>query len=296
MSLSGGELALSLAAAAGLYYMYYEGKKLLGGKTPSDDPGYGETQEGINPNWKPGGKIEPSNGSPFKGSPVPNCQVWNENFQVFEDTGDAEANASLNACFTKYSSYLARYVDKDLQPHFSNPNPLVDPNKQDHGICFLYQNGNWLSYNGPAPLNMDERLCFAASQQLQGQGLVFWNSQGDNSFRMNPNISYGNAPFSWYTVVDGINSNGDPTTSPIPAAGWANGESYSAPPSGGHCEKQVNYALYEFWAHTPDVAQNDGNVSSCVNSTNSQNRYNDGKNFIYWDDLYSGLITVPIDK
>jgi hypothetical protein len=294
MSLSGGELALSLAAAAGLYYMYYEGKKLLGGKTPSDDPGYPDS--GINPNWKPGAKIKPPNSINYHTEKVPTCQVWVESSQLFEDTGDAEADGSQDACFVKYQNYLARYVDEQKQPHFNVENPLVDNNPKDHGLCILQQGGQWTSYAGPAPLNINERLCFAASEQLENQGIIFWDTQGDNSFSINPNVAYGDGRYNWNYIPSGLDSQANFTYAAIPAGGWANNKAWAAPPMGGHCEEKVMYDLYEFWAHTTDMTQFDSSMSSCLNNSNPNYRWNDGENLVYYDSLSKNLVQTPLSN
>lgn len=292
MSISGSELALSAVAALGMYLMYREGEKLLGGKTPSDDPGI--ENQGINPNWKPGAKIKAPNSINYHTSTFPNCQIWNDQSQLFEDTGDSEADGSKNACFVKYQNYLARYVDENKQISFNVENPLVDTNAKDHGLCLFFQDGVWSSHPGPAPVNMDQRLCFAASEQLEGQGMIFWDTGGSNTFNWNPNLSYGAAPFAMTNVASGLDSNGNITVAAVPANGWFNNKSYQSPPAGGHCEEWVNWELYGFWSHTPNSASSDGSVQQCVNSGNPNMRWNDGQNLVYWDSTAKKMVETPI--
>lgn len=293
MSLSGSDLALSAAAVLGVYFIYKEGEKILGGKTPADDPGY---DSGIDPNWKPGAKIKAPNSINYHTATIPTCQVWVESSQLFEDTGDKEANASQETCFLKYQNYLTRYVDTNKKPHFNVENPLVDNNAADHGNCLLYQGGKWTSFEGPAPLNMDERLCFAASENLSDQGIIFWDSQGNNSFDFNPSVSYGDSRFNWYSIASGLDSSGNIITAPIPANGWNNNKAWAAPPTGGHCEEKVSYDLYSFWAHTTDMQQFDSSVTACVGNNNQNIRWNDGKNVVYYDAISQGMVQTPLSN
>lgn len=175
------QVAMSATAVGIVYLMYQIGKKQQDAKKSEN----GE-HSGISDNWGKDPVIAENHNRNLIESetPYPTCQVWNEKWQLFLDTGDAESNLSKNACFTKFSdSDNPRYLTSPTDITYKREDPLQeDPSLA--GTCYFYEPPNppdfpnesyttFPNLGGLTPVNRSTRLCFASGETPDKAGRYF---------------------------------------------------------------------------------------------------------------------------
>lgn len=268
------QAVLTLIAGSVVVYMYQKGKQKLQGKSDS----------GIDPKWNDPVITERHDRQLQEGKQsYPSCQIWDDVYQVFIDTGDANANASQDACFSRYTdAQNARYIVGPGigQTIWRRGNGIIEPDSAN-GQCWFQAAGDpgpWTS-NPPVvfgqlvPPNRSSRLCFASGETADTAGRYFVQ---------NPNT--GNA-VTYYQPAASFTADQPPETHPLGAT--------DLPAT--RCEFNLDSRitrdfLHEHsiplsnnivaWFYDPSLPQN---MEGCLaaSSSTTPTRYADGESFIF---------------
>lgn len=115
----------------------------------------------------------------------PRCQIFDTTFQFFLDAGDAESNASQDACFVKQAAIdNPRYLSKaGADPVYQKEDPLSEDPALAGTCYFRLPDGSFQTFpdfsdpsNPIMPVNRSERMCFGAGETLQDAGYQFKNA------------------------------------------------------------------------------------------------------------------------
>lgn len=138
-----------------------------------------DDDEGIDPNWKHGAPIERSGPVDTHDSHRPSCQVWDDDIQLFVNSGDVDSDNSQQVCWQKNDdSKQPRYVDKDGNISFRTDDPFNEP-PEKRGVCHFDSSGQDDTFPdiiAVAPPNRSERLCFASTGDPSEVPKYFVNS------------------------------------------------------------------------------------------------------------------------
>lgn len=115
----------------------------------------------------------------------PSCQIWDQNYQTFFDTGDAESHISQDACFVKNSSTdNVRYLKSQNDIKYKREDPLAD-DPASRGICYIGPTGSTLLDIPMTVVNRSPRLCFASGNTSANTGHKFVRNS-DHAVFMSP--------------------------------------------------------------------------------------------------------------
>jgi hypothetical protein len=189
-----GQLLASAGVAVLIFVGYEIGKSLAAKSQESVDKGI-TNQWGTDPVVK-----ERHDRKLMEHQKYPSCQIWNETYQLFLDTGDSAADADQNVCFTKYQldshgfdTTNPRYLKDDKTTTYFKEDPLSS--SEPPGTCYFKFPGDtdWSTFlNAEAVIsapNRSARLCFAAGENAGMAGQLFENARGELIFP--PDVSFG---------------------------------------------------------------------------------------------------------
>lgn len=210
-----------------------------------------DDDEGIDPNWKSGAPIQSSGPVDTHDPHRPSCQVWDDDIQLFVNSGDVDSDNSQQVCWQKNDdSKQPRYVDKDGKISFRTDDPLSEP-PGNRGICHFDSNGQDDTFPdiiAVAPPNRSERLCFAATGDPSEVPKWFINS-ASGKITFSPNYVAGD----------------DPTLDLL-----SDFDAHPEAALGSYCEQQVPLVqstineTINVWAPTTEVSTF-SDVDSCLN-------------------------------
>lgn len=203
----GGQILLSGAAVAIAVIIYEFGKAHLQQQQKPTDKWSVKDQWGSDPIIK-----EAHRQAELANQKYPSCQVFNEDFMVFLDTGDANADGSPTKCFVTHAEQNPRYLTnpggvETIQ--FGREDPL-DDDPDEHGTCWFLVDGQWASFpdlytaKATAP-NRSARLCFGSGETRESQGRFFQKDNGN--VIMAPTVLPGPLPrCETYSASMGVSS------------------------------------------------------------------------------------------
>lgn len=176
--MNGAQLIWSGAAVVIGYGLYAYGKRML---VSSDIDR--RQDSGIDPGWKDDPVIaSATKNNQIPGRKFPVCEIWNDDLQVYLDSGLPYPSADL--CFATYTddALNARFSTSESDMYFRRQDPFQET-PDNAGTCF-FQGTSGGTYTFPdygevapgvpmTPVNRSARLCFAAGQTAPDAGRMF---------------------------------------------------------------------------------------------------------------------------
>lgn len=283
-----GQLFVSVAALAGAVALYQYSKT----KTEEQEKKDKEASElGFNPNWKHGAPIQRGDPVDTHDAHQPSCQVWDNDIQLFVNSGNKDADADQQLCWQQNNDPTkvteVRYVDKDGKISFKTGDPFGEP-AADRGNCyFITEDGQVDTFPDifeVAPPNRSQRLCFASGTESSEKPFYFIS--GDGTITMGPDLTADSGKDYVDTFLQGY------TPSKTLVAETDADASY--------CEEKIPFTNpagkeVSAWALT-QASSTFTDVGSCLSSgLDSRFRDNKQQQFIYENPFTKEQIMTPID-
>ena len=187
----------STVVGLGFVYLAYHYRR----KTKTPDPF--DRNDGLDPNYPGGKKINPESPVDPGTTTLPSCQLWNNEQNLFENAGHPDWDKSVSACFNgtnllpSWESQEVRYVAKDGTMSWKND--MLQGGQGEQGTCNYLVDGKLYSHENlasfVAPPNRAPRLCFDSAGTQSQMGMVFSFDSNPGEQIWNPNVSfvgYGN--------------------------------------------------------------------------------------------------------
>lgn len=276
---------MTLIAGSFALYMYEKGKQKL----------QGVSQSGIDPKWNDPVITDRHDRHLQEGQQIyPSCQVWDDVYQVFIDTGNTTANASQDACFQAYTDdQNARYLvgPGTGQTIWRRENGITEP-QSANGQCWFQSStdpGPWTSdppvvFGQLVPPNRSSRLCFASGETPDTAGRYFIQ---------NPKTM---DEVDFYQPAASFSADQMPQSVPLGAAGLP------VPRCEFHLDTRItrdfihkhNVAFsdnFVAWMYDPDLPQT---MHECLDASSSTTptRYADGKSFIFKNSMTGQIVQL----
>lgn len=257
---SGVEIFISGMGLLGAYLLY-KGK----GEKTKDQSQSWDPNDGLDPNYAGGKKIDASGPVDTHDGFRPSCQIYDPGTELFVNAGNKDWDVSKDACFGGLDvKMLPRYVDAAGIITFKTEDPLQEPDSEK-GKCFFWDGeSSYTSYmdlGGTTPVNRSARLCFSAGNSYNDAGQYFQRGS-DGKITQNPNIPW---PVTQQHLGKDVPGFYDKLTDP-------NDSYQKLGPEVNQCQllkKLISTGDYsmqtaEAWVHTQNSAVFDSNVMGCL--------------------------------